>query len=486
MLDKVLQGWLQSQLFEQVPCNIAVINKNYTIVDHNRNFQELFGPGKGKACYDVYKKRSQPCEQCMAAKSFVDGKVRVNDEVGADLEGRTAYYLVHIVPIVTGDGEIPYIVEMSTDISETKRLQREYQILFEKVPCYVTTLNRDFRIVRANDRVRETFGAAPGKYCWEIFKRQAEKCSSCPAEITFADGETHSAEHVGINKDGEKTYYIATSSPLSGSEPLNHVIEIAVDVTRLHQLEEEKIEAERLAAVGQTVAGLAHGIKNILTGLVGGQHILNTGLERDDRERIDEGWGILNRNIDKVSALVKNLLSFSKGETQKVRLVKPWELAYEVVELYRDTAEQQNIELKADCDERIKPAYMDPEGIHDCLANLVSNAIDACQMSEGPICDVLLRCREEGENIIFEVEDTGCGVDCEVKHKVFTNFFTTKGNGGTGLGLLLTRKITQEHGGKVSIESIPGQGSSFRLVFPRNRLPKPDSEAPGTPLTVTN
>jgi len=90
-----------------------------------------------------------------------------------------------------------------------------------------------------------------------------------------------------------------------------------------------------------------------------------------------------------------------------------------------------------------------------------------------------VRCKEEKDTIVFEVEDQGCGLDYEVKQKVFTNFFTTKGESGTGLGLLLTRKITQEHGGRITMESAPGKGSLFRLLFPRSRLPKPPPSQEG-------
>jgi PAS domain S-box-containing protein len=476
MVDPTLQAWLHTQLFEQVPCSVAIIDRNYTIVEHNRNFEKLFGPGRTHLCHAVYKKLSRRCDPCMAERTFLDGKIRVNDEVGVDRNGRVAHYLVHMVPIVTPQGEIPYIIEMSTDITEIKRLQREYQILFEKVPCYIVVLNREYRVVRANERMRETFGASTGEYCWEVFKRRAGRCEDCPAHLAFLDGEMHSCEQVGINKDGEKTHYVVYAAPLSKRDSVTHVIEMAVDVTRIYQLEQEKLEAERLAAVGQTVAGLAHGIKNILTGLQGGMYVFKSGLDRGESSRIDQGWKMLDRNIDKISTLTKNLLSFSKGTLPKVRMVRPVDFVREVVDLYKDAALQQDVELHAELDETIDPAPFDPEALHSCLANLVANAIDACQLSERPSCKVTIRCREEKDAILFEVEDQGCGMDYDIKQKVFTNFFTTKGSGGTGIGLLLTRKIIQEHGGKIYLESSPGEGSLFRMTFPRHRLPKPTSE----------
>lgn len=472
MLENTLKTWINEQLFEQVPCNIAIIDRSFTIVDHNHNFEELFGPGKGKLCHAVYKKRPDKCEQCVALSTFNDGAARVNDEVGIDKDGRVAHYLVHTVPIPDGKGNIPYLLEMSTDVTEIKRLQREYQVLFEKVPCYIALLNRDLRVVRANELVHQTFGATSGQHCWEVFKRRGEKCEECPAELTFKDGKSHTCEQAGVNTQGEETDYVVTVTPLSKTEPISHVIEMAVDVTRIHQLEQEKIEAERLAAVGQTVAGLAHGIKNILTGLEGGVYIFKSGLDRNERKRIDQGWSILDRNIEKISALAKNLLSFSKGQIPNVQMVRPPEVVGEVIELFRDAAAKQNVALLKDVDENMGAFPFDAEGLHSCLANLISNAIDACLMSDNPACRVMVRCRREADKIVFEVEDEGCGMDYDLRQKVFTNFFTTKGRDGTGLGLLLTRKIVSEHGGKISLESVPGKGSLFKMVFPVSRLPK--------------
>ena len=473
-IDSSLQKWLHEQLFESVPCNIAIIDRDFNIVLHNGRFEKLFGSGVGNPCYRIYKKIDQPCEHCAASRTFQDAKVRVNEEVGFDLDGNIAHYLVHIVPVVLQDGTIPYVIELSTDITEIKRLQREFQTLFEKVPCYVAVLNRDYRIVRTNERMREVFGASPGAHCWEVLKHRSEKCDDCPAEASFSYGETRSAQHVGVDKNGAETHYMVTVAPLSSDDPVNNVIEMAIDVTDLHRVENEKLEAERLAAVGQTVAGLAHGIKNILAGLEGGIYFFETGLAKNDQERINDGWDTLNRNVGLISSLAKNLLSFSKGRVPKVTLVEPAKLVEEVVKLYRESTARQGVVLRSEVARGIAPAPFDTEGmLHSCLANLVSNAIDATLVTKKKGSEVVVRCREEGgDTIVFEVQDNGSGMDYDMKQQVFTNFFTTKGDGGTGLGLLLTRKIVQEHGGKIHFESTPGEGSLFRMHFPRNRLPK--------------
>jgi signal transduction histidine kinase len=251
---------------------------------------------------------------------------------------------------------------------------------------------------------------------------------------------------------------------------------IAQDLRDLKRLEFEKMEAERLAAVGQTVAGLAHGIKNILTGLEGGMYVTSSGLKRGDEGRVRQGWEMLERNMGRISDLARSLLAFSRGEALDCRETSPGIVVRDVVELYRDGARQQGIELSAKVDDGVAPAWMDPEALHSCLANLVSNAVDACLVSGNSSCRVEVRVREEKEVLIIEVADTGCGMDYEIKQKAFTSFFTTKERGGTGLGLLLTRKIVQQHGGSITLDTEPGEGTTFRLKFPRNRLPKPPTE----------
>ena len=254
-------------------------------------------------------------------------------------------------------------------------------------------------------------------------------------------------------------------------------MEMATDITELKQLEREKLEAERLAAVGQTVAGLAHTIKNLLMGLEGGMYMVDGGLRRGDAERIADGWEILQRNFEKTTTLVRGFLSFAKGKLPELQPADPNQIARNVVELYRDAAAQQKVELVLQAGENVREAPLDPDGMESCLTNLVSNAIDAAMMRDRPGARVAVRTRDESGDIIFEVADNGCGMGQEVKAKVFTTFFTTKGGKGTGLGLLTTRKIVQEHGGRVETESVVGRGSVFRIRLPRKNLEVLEAEA---------
>ena len=130
----------------------------------------------------------------------------------------------------------------------------------------------------------------------------------------------------------------------------------------------------------------------------------------------------------------------------------------------------QHVELVYEPGPPVPAAPLDPEGIETCLTNLISNGVDAAVMHREGRGKVCVRVADRDGDLVFEVEDNGCGIEGEIREKIFTTFFTTKGGKGTGLGLLTTRRIVQEHGGRMQVESEVGSGSTFRIILPRKRL----------------
>lgn len=468
--ESELTAWLHSEIFHYLPLNIAVIDRNYNIVEANRNFERCFGAWQKGKCHEVYKRRSLPCPDCRAMQTFQDGLVRIHEEEGRDAQGKLAFYVVHMVPVFAPDGTVSHVIEMSHNITDVPQQERAYHALFEKVPCYIAILDRDLHIVRSNQKLRNTFGECEGKHCYEEYKKRDGICDNCPALMSFRDGKEHTSTQVGISKDGKETHYIVSTSPLlEKGQDTHYLIEILTDITHMKALEKERLDAERLAAVGETVSGLAHSIKNILMGIDGGMYLMNSGFKKDDRQRVNEGWQILERNLGRVSSMMRAFLGFAKGRCPEMKETDPNALVEDIIRLYRETAKNAGVALERREKKTIAHAPMDPEGIHECLGNLVSNAIDACRSSTKPDALITLDVDEKNGSIIFEVSDNGCGMDYEIKKKVFSTFYTTKTT-GTGLGLLTTRKIVQEHGGKIHVESTPNEGSVFRIEMPRQRL----------------
>ena len=241
------------------------------------------------------------------------------------------------------------------------------------------------------------------------------------------------------------------------------------DLREIKRLQRELIESERISAMGQAVAGMAHYIKNILNGLQGGVYMVNTSMKKDKPHLMTKGWAMVENNIGKISDLVMNMLIYSKEREPDYVPCEPNDIAQEVYELMEEKASQCNVKLVKDFDASIQECFLDPNGPHRCLLNLVSNAIDACifDPEEGKAFSVIIKTREEDDYILFEVVDNGLGMTKEVQTKVFDRFFSTKGGRGTGLGLLVTRKIIDEQGGSIAFETEPGKGTTFTMRFPR-------------------
>ena len=240
------------------------------------------------------------------------------------------------------------------------------------------------------------------------------------------------------------------------------------DLREIKRLQKELIENERFSAVGQTVAGMAHYIKNILNGLEGGIYMVNKGITKDKQPLLTRGWEMVQNNVAKISELVMNMLTYSREREPSLKTCSPNDIAQEVFDLMEEHAKKSDVELIRNLDPEIDTCFLDPEGLHRSLLNLVSNAIDACLFDpdKEKRWSVTIRSRAEESGIRFDVVDNGMGMTDEVQAKLFGRFFTTKGSKGSGFGLLVTKKMIEEHGGRVTFRSEPGKGSMFSIHLP--------------------
>jgi signal transduction histidine kinase len=474
-------GRRETRWHDVMPCYFSVQGRDLRIKRTNRLFRRDFGDRSGEYCYRVYKDADQPCPNCPVLATFKDGEIHSSEETVVTRDGKTAHVVVTSAPHYDSEGNIVGVVEMSTNITAIKELQKEldrtradYQSLFDLVPCYISVQDRDYRIIECNDLVRRDFGDnVLGHHCYSIYKRCDTLCPDCVVEKSFRDGNVHGSEETTTTKDGRKIKLMTGG--------ITRVMEVATDITQVKELEHE------LALVGRAVAGLAHRIKNILMGLEGGLFVMNSAFKKDDRAAIMQGWEMIERNVDRVSHIVKDLLYCSKKRVPEFRDdVSAEEIAREVHELFHDRSAREDIDLRLEVG-ATRYRTLQPEGIHSLITNLVTNAIDACRFDPDESKQrhtISLRCRTAPDGgTLIEVADDGGGIPKELGDRVFEDFFSTKGIEGTGLGLLIINRVVEEHGGAVTFDSQTGRGTKFTVIIPpftaAEMLTRVQADSPG-------
>ena len=187
-----------------------------------------------------------------------------------------------------------------------------------------------------------------------------------------------------IGRDGERVPTGFSGSILYGDDEVVGSVGFCQDLREIKRLQEELIQSERLAATGQTVAGLAHYIKNILNGLKGGTYVLNVALDKSDTDKIKDGWTMIERNLARTTDLVLDLLAYSKEREPEPENCYPNDIVEDVCSLMDQKARDNDVTIERDLDREIGEVFIDPKALHRALLNLVSNAIDACIFDSTP------------------------------------------------------------------------------------------------------
>ncbi|MFZ5568990.1 MAG: ATP-binding protein [Thermodesulfobacteriota bacterium] len=337
-----------------------------------------------------------------------------------------------------------------------------FKSVLDSLPCYVSILDPEYRFLFLNQTIKNDFGEPAGRTCHDLLKGFSSPCTKCPVADTFRDKQIHISEGSLKVSGGDLHQIIICTAPLLGI-PGNvmAVIKIAINITKVKEAHNE------LILLGQSMAFLSHDIKNILEGLQGGAYVVEEGIKDNDMTLAGKGWRIVKKNIFEISRVAQNILYSSKKREPEMKLVNPALLVRDVVGLFQEKAGSMGIQLVYEINPNLPAVKVDQGGVVRMLGNLVWNAIEACRRT-GAMKNGMVYIRADYFNkrqYMFEVEDTGEGMDESTKRNLFRDFFTTKGNSGTGLGLVVVDRIVRQHKGRVDVLSKTGVGSLFRVVL---------------------
>jgi PAS domain S-box-containing protein len=463
------------QCFDAMPCYLSVQDRDFRILKANRRFRDAFGPPEGRYCYQVYKQRAEKCESCPVERSFADGQGHRSEERVTHLDGREVSVIVYTEPIRDERGEIVAVMEMSTDITDIKKLegqlrrsQARYRTLFEEVPCYISIQDRDLNIVDANRMHREAFGSFLGCKCWEVYKHRTEECDPCIVRQTFEDGQPRVHEEVVTSKQGRSINVLVHTTPIVGPAGIDAVMEMSADITAVRELQSQ------LASIGLLISSISHGLKGLLNGLNGGMYLVNKGLASGDQARVVKGWEIVQRNVERIRATVMEILYYAKDREPDWKPLAASAVIEDVLQQVAERAREAGVPCTVQVDPDAGEFEGDEKAIRALLVNLCENSLDACRLDRKKAQHaVTLRAYGDDGHVRFDVEDNGIGMEQETREKAFSLFFSSKGSEGTGLGLFVSNKIAKAHGGAIGIESAVDAGTRFTVTLPRTRPVRP-------------
>ena len=459
-------------IFDRAPCSLSVLSRDLRILRANEQVRSRFGEAVGARCFRAYKQQDAPCGQCPARRTFADGQVHTSREVRMSPGGVCSYHLTSTAPLSEDRHGVSQVVEMSLDVTEVHELSEELERqrairhdITESSLDALVAVDASEVVTIYNAAAEALFGVPRAQV---IHKRAAERLLPKAFLQSIRRGE-HSLllrETQIVTASGQPVPVRLSGTVLRMGEQVVGGAAFLQDLREIKELERQNLRNERMATVGHTVTQLAHSIKNILTGLQGGIYDIKKGCTIPDDERRDDGLETLERNFTRIHSMVRDFLRLSKDHELFLESCDANEVACEVHRLFRPLGNKYGLDLVFEPCSSSPTVELDPEAMHTCLSNLVSNAVEACLNEGASRCKVRIAVRVTDEKLSYVVQDTGCGMDEQTRAKIFHNIFTTKGSGGTGLGLMMTKKIVEDHGGRVLVASQQGRGSTFTVELP--------------------
>jgi PAS domain S-box-containing protein len=462
------QGGLK--FFDGMPYFVSIHDRGARVIAANPTHQKHFGNQIGANSWDIYRGKFSGPATCPVSKTIATGSVQTFKAAVEYLSGTRVPVIVYTAPIFDNEGEIILVLEVAAGSREIRKMgdevrgtQQRYQKLFDEAPNYIAVLDRRQRITAVNRRFKEDFGENAGRPFSEVLRHNCPPDCDCPIRRTVEDAAPHHGEVVYTAPDGRKFAALTWTAPiLSAARKLTQVFVILADVSEQRKLQ------DNLATLGLMIGSISHGLKGTLTGLDAGLYMVDTGFYRNQPARIEEGLDVAKLMTDHVRKMVSDILYYSKERDLEWQSVEVARFAGDVATSVETRIRAAHIEFSCRFDPGLGSLEMDAGLIRSALINILENAMEACiEDPEDKDCRIAFNVSGEKNEILFDISDNGGGMDPEETKNMFTLFYSSKGNRGTGLGLYITDKVIQKHGGSIAVDSSPGRGTRFVIRMPK-------------------
>jgi two-component system NtrC family sensor kinase len=361
------------------------------------------------------------------------------------------------------------VVSQSREIEEHRRFT---SLIIDSLPLGLYVVDRDYRIQVWN-RKRETGtqglrrDAVVGRPVFEVLTRQPAEQLREEFDRVFRTGEIQQSE-LEVQLGDELRVFRLSKIPMRlDRDAITHVITIGEDVTDSRAVQGRIMQSEKLAAVGQLAAGIMHEINNPLATIGACVAAMQGKLEdgKGDAAALGEYLEIIDREVERCSNIVDGLLNFSRPKAQSKSALSVRSLVDETLFLLKHHQRFKRMVVDRELEPTLPRIQGNKEQLIQALMALLLNAVDA--MEQAGRLTVRASRAPRADEVVLEVADTGVGIPRENQAKIFEPFYTTKQPGrGTGLGLSICYGIVEDHQGRIEVESVPGQGATFRMYLP--------------------
>ncbi len=354
--------------------------------------------------------------------------------------------------------QVASAVESARLFEKVKLAEAELENIFQSISdlLYITT--EDYTIRNINKAVVEKIGRPEneivGKKCYEIFHGTDHPYEKCPHHKTVQTQKAYIEEFEDPYRGG--TFLTSTSPLFDSSGNFLGTVHIVRDITELKKLREKLAMSERMAALGEVAAKVAHEIRNPLVSIGG----FSRRLEKKLDGQLKEYATIITKEVHRLENILREILSFVREARLKKEYTDGVKIINDTLELFSQETKKKGITVETDLKESI-PLNVDPNRFKEALINIVNNALQVLD-SGGKL---MIKTYRQDDQCVIEVQDTGPGISEKDLPYIFDPFFTTKIE-GTGLGLAITHRIIEEHNGRIEVESQPGKGTTFRIYLP--------------------
>jgi two-component system NtrC family sensor kinase len=338
--------------------------------------------------------------------------------------------------------------------------------LFDHLPAALYTIDADYRLAAINKTRTQRLGHPPrtlvGQLCYQALFNRNDPCPDCRVRETLEAGQITQRSDRRYVGDDAFEWEISTYPIRDDSDGIVQAVLIEQDVTERRRLEAILTQSEKLAAIGQLAAGVAHEINNPLTAIIANAQILHRELPANSD--LQESVDLIARAGARATQVVRNLLDFARKEEYHLGVTDLNETLERALELVQHEILARGIHLEFNPDPNLAPILASQDHLQSVWLNLLLNAIDSLDKTPAEIRITTLRI---GHEIHVQVADNGKGIPSDRLTRIFEPFYTTKAAGrGTGLGLSVSHRIIRQHGGRIGVESQMGVGSTFTVVLP--------------------